>query len=141
MLLNKRTVAALVGLAAMTSAGNSWAAGVFDGEWNVIVNCPTVGDVEGYVWRFPARVRNGRLVGRYVNPSDPENYGVLGGTLGDGGDALLTMTGRTGLPAYSVHHEAKHSPIHYSANAHFNATSGSGKRVQQRSCDLSFAKS
>jgi hypothetical protein len=125
---------------AMASAGNGWAAGAFDGSWNVTVISPTEGDVEGYVWQFPARVQNGRLSGKYVNPNDPGNYGALSGAIGAGGDALLTMTGRTGVPAYSVKHVAKHSPIHYSASAHFDATSGSGKRVQQRSCDLSFAK-
>jgi hypothetical protein len=86
------------------------------------------------------RVQGGHLSGKYVNPNDPGNYGVLNGSIGAGGDATLTMTGRTGVPAYAVKHVAKHSPIHYTASAHFDATSGSGKRIQQRSCDLSFAK-
>jgi hypothetical protein len=140
MSVKMRTAAALVGFVAMASSGDVLATGDFDGGWNVTVNCPTEGDVDGYVWQFPARVQNGRLSGKYVNPRDPENYGVLSGAIGAGGDATLTMTGKTGVPAYSVRHVAKHSPIHYTASAHFDTTSGSGKRVEQRSCDLSFAK-
>lgn len=130
----------LVAIVVMASRGSAGAAGGFDGDWNATVSCSTEGDVEGYVWKFPARVQNGHLSGKYVNPNDHDNYGILSGSIGAGGDATLLMTGRTGLPSYSVKHVARHSPIHYSANAHFDANRGFGKRIQQRPCDLTFSK-
>jgi hypothetical protein len=40
-------------------------AGPFDGIWTVEVDCPSVGDVEGYNWRFPAEVSSGFTSGLY----------------------------------------------------------------------------
>ena len=40
-------------------------AGAFDGIWTVEVDCPSVGDVEGYTWRFPAEVSSGFMSGLY----------------------------------------------------------------------------
>jgi hypothetical protein len=40
-------------------------AGPFDGMWTVEVDCPSVGDVEGYNWRFPAEVSSGFMSGLY----------------------------------------------------------------------------
>jgi hypothetical protein len=68
------------------------------------------------------------------------NFGELTGTIGAGGDGLLTMRGSTGAPVWNIHHESAHTTLHYTASAHFDAQSGSGKRIQQRPCDLSFSK-
>ena len=132
--------AVLVAVSAVGPSTPGVAAGGFDGKWNVVVACADYGDVKGYTWRFSARVRGGELVGKYVNPSDPLNYGELTGAIGAGGDALLTMRGSTGHSEYNVHHEAPHTKIDYTASAHFDAQSGSGKRLIQRPCELSFSK-
>jgi len=53
------TTAATVGLAlALPPAERGVAAGAgpFDGAWSVEVDCPDVGDVRGYNWRFSAQV-------------------------------------------------------------------------------------
>ena len=127
--------------AVLGSPAPGLAASGFDGAWNVVIVCGDSGDVKGYTWRFAAEIRNGVLSGKYVNPNDAMNFGLLSGTIGAGGDAQLTMSGSTGPSAFNVHHEAPHTKIHYTAAAHFDARSGSGKRNEQRSCDLSFAKS
>ena len=106
-----------------------------------MIVCADYGDVKGYTWRFPARVHDGELSGKYVNPRDALNFGVLTGAIGAGGDALLTMSGSTGPPEYNVHHTGLHTKIRYTASAHFDAQSGSGKRLEQRPCELSFSKS
>ena len=64
--------AAALGLAlALASAGRGVAAGAgpFDGMWSVEVDCPDVGDVAGYNWRFSAQVVSGILSGHYQSPT------------------------------------------------------------------------
>ncbi len=58
LLLDLALISARPGLAASAEA--------FDGAWNVEVNCPDVGDVRGYDWRFLAEVRSGVLTRRAV---------------------------------------------------------------------------
>ena len=56
--------AAAIGLGfALVPAERAVAAGAgpFDGAWNVEVDCPDVGDVRGYNWRFSAQVSSGVL--------------------------------------------------------------------------------
>jgi hypothetical protein len=113
----------------------------FDGVWSVNLACSKYGEADGYDWQFSAEVRGGHLAGKYVNRSDPPNYGVLAGTINAGGDAVLTMDGSTGAPAYNVHHEVLHTRIHYTASAHLDGSSGTGKRFEQRPCDMIFTKS
>ena len=116
------------------------AAEPFDGTWRAVVVCADVGDVKGYTWRFPVTVRAGQLLGRYVNPSDPQNSGTLSGKIGQSGTALLSMRGQTGKPEYSLAHIAAHRSFDYTANVQFDGASGSGQRIGQRPCDLSFSK-
>ena len=116
------------------------AASPFDGTWSVVVVCSDVGDVKGYTWNFPAHVRGGQFSGKFVNSDDSLNYGVLTGAIGASGDALLTMNGSAGSPVYNIRHAPQYTKIHYTASAHFDATSGSGTRTEQRPCSLSFTK-
>jgi hypothetical protein len=50
------TIAAIgIGLALWPAhQGEATGAGPFDGMWNVDIDCPDVGDVKAYDWRFPA---------------------------------------------------------------------------------------
>jgi len=126
--------------AALGSTSPGLAASPFDGAWSVVVACSDFGDVKGYTLRFPANVRGGRFSGRFVNPTDSLNYGDLTGAIAASGDALLTMNGSAGAPDLNLHHAARYSRMHYTASVHFDATSGSGKRIEERPCSLSFAK-
>ena len=122
------------------SASPVFSAESFDGTWSAVVVCADVGDVKGYTWRFPVNVRAGQLLGRFVNPSDPLNSGTLSGKIGQNGNALLSMHGLTGKPVYSLAHVAAHRNFDYTASVQFNGASGTGQRVGQRPCDLSFSK-
>jgi len=136
-----RTAAGL-GLAlalAPAERGLAAGAGPFDGMWNVEVNCPDVGDVRGYDWRFSAQVSGGVLSGHYQS-STTSGMGTLSGRIRPDGQALLTMVGRTGPEERTLYHERAGAPIHYTVSAHFDATSGSGRRNERRACALSFAK-
>jgi hypothetical protein len=112
----------------------------FDGAWSVEVDCPDVGDVSGYDWRFSANVSSGALTGSYHSPTT-EAMGQLTGRIGADGEALLTLVGRTGPVPMSIGHVRPGTPFRYTANVHFDARSGFGKRNERRACTLTFTKS
>jgi hypothetical protein len=134
--------AAALGLAlalAHAERGLAAGAGPFDGMWNVEVDCPDVGDVRGYNWRFSAQVSGGALSGHYQSPTN-SGMGTLSGRIRPDGQAVLTMVGRTGPEEMTLYHERAGSPIRYTANVHFDANSGSGMRNERRACRLTFTK-
>jgi hypothetical protein len=112
-------------------------AGPFDGMWNVEVNCPDVGDVRAYDWRFPAEVSSGVVTGHYQSPT---RDGELEQRIRPEGQALLTMVRKTGQVPVSIGHPRPGTPFRYTANIHFEAHNGFGKRSQRRACTLTFAK-
>jgi hypothetical protein len=132
--------AAAIGLA-LWPAGRGSAAGPgsFDGMWNVAADCPDAGDVRGYNWRFSAQVSGGVLSGHYQSPTNSA-MGTLTGRIRPDGRALLTMVGRTGPEEVALYHERPGTSFRYTANAHFDASSGSGARNGPRACALTFTK-
>ena len=113
------------------------AAGPFDGIWTVEVDCPSVGDVEGYSWRFPAEVSSGFMSGLYRSATNSA-MGHITGRIHPDGEALLTMFGRTGPEQFASGHERAGAPFRYTVDAHFDGNSGSGKRNERRACALTF---
>jgi hypothetical protein len=129
---------AALGLALVSTT--AWSNGPFDGSWAVIVTCVQAPDgAKGYNWQFPAQVRDGSLVGQYNQPGNIPS-GTLSGQIGPTGEAHLTMNGLAGDPDYNLSRVRAGSPIHYTTTAQFSARSGTGKRDQARSCDLTFSK-
>jgi hypothetical protein len=114
-------------------------AGPFDGSWNVEVDCPDVGDVRGYDWRFPAEAASGVMTGQYQSSTN-EAMGNLSGRIRPDGQALLTVVGKTGPVRMAIGHVRSGTPFHYTVNVKFDAHSGSGKRNEQRACTLTFTK-
>lgn len=115
--------------------------GDFDGSWNVVIVCANAPDgARGYTWRFPAMVHDGSLIGQYHQIGQIPS-GTLSGQIQANGDAFLKMVGITGNPANNLGHLPSGMPFGYTATAHFAGGSGSGKRDQLRSCNLSFSKS
>jgi hypothetical protein len=113
------------------------AAGPFDGMWTVEVDCPSVGDVEGYNWSFPAEASSGFMSGLYRSPTNSAMGHIAGRIRPDGG-ALMTMFGRTGPEQRAVGHERSGTPFRYTVDAHFDARGGSGRRNEARACALMF---
>ena len=124
---------------ALSPAHQGLAAQSFDGAWSVEVDCPDVGDVKGYNWRFPAQVTSGVLSGSYHSPTN-EAMGSLSGRIRPDGEALLTLVGRTGPVEVSFGHVRPGTPFRYTANVKFEERSGFGKRNERRACTLSFTK-
>jgi hypothetical protein len=136
------TIVAAIGLGLTllpAERGLAAGAGAFDGLWNVEVDCPDVGDVRGYNWRFPAQVSSGALTGHYQSPTN-EAKGDLSGRIRPDGEALLTLVGRTGPQEAAIGHERPGTPFRYTANIRFDARSGFGERNERRACTLTFTK-
>ncbi len=125
---------------ALLPARPGLAAQPFDGAWNVEVDCPDVGDVRGYNWRFQTQVTSGVVTGSYHSPTN-EAMGELSGRIRPDGEALLTLVGRTGPVPMSIGHVRPGTPFRYTANVRFDARSGFGKRNERRACTLTFTKS
>jgi len=136
------TLSAVVLSVAMssTTGGQAAPAQSFDGAWTAEVDCPDVGDVRGYNWRFPVDVRSGVLSGRYQSPSN-EAMGTLSGRIRSDGQALLTLVGRTGPVEVAIGHVRPGTPFRYTANVRFDARSGFGTRNERRACTLTFSRS
>jgi hypothetical protein len=137
------SAAAAIGLglaAPQAERGLAAGAGPFDGTWNVEVDCADVGDVRGYNWRFPAQVSSGVLTGHYQSPTTAA-MGEFRGRIRPDGSGLITVVARTGPEEYAVGHLRPGTPFRYTANVHFDAHSGFGKRNELRPCTLTFTKS
>ncbi len=134
--------AAIGAILALAAADPALGAGAtpFDGVWTVAVDCASIGDVEGYNWRFQAVVSSGFMSGFYRSETTSAIGHITGRIRPDGG-ALLTMVGRTGPEQRSFGHPRPGAPFHYTVDAHFDGQSGSGKRNEQRPCALTFNKS
>jgi len=136
-----RTAAALGLALALAPAERGLAAspGPFDGMWNVEVDCPDVGDVRGYNWRFSAEVSGGVLSGHYQSSTNSA-MGNLSGRIRPDGQALLTLIGRTGPEEVALYHKRPGTPFRYTANVRFGANGGSGMRNGPRACTLTFTR-
>ena len=141
---NGRSVAGFAVVVALAlapqSRGLAASAQSFDGTWNVEVDCPDLGNVRGYNWRFPAQVTSGYLTGSYHSPTN-DAMGELSGRIRPDGQALLTLVGRTGPVAVAIGHPRPGTPFRYTANVRFSGSSGFGKRNQSRACALNFTRS
>jgi hypothetical protein len=120
--------------------GTALSGGPFDGSWNVLIVCAQAPDgAKGYRWNFLAKVRDGSFLGQYNQPGNFPS-GTLSGQIQGNGDAYLKMVGLTGDPEHNVGRVPSGMPFGYFVAAHFAGSSGSGKRNELRSCELTFAK-
>ncbi len=112
----------------------------FDGNWKVAVACPALSNgVAAYRFEFPAQVTNSNLRGRYGEEGRASSM-LLEGTIASDGRSTLSATGLTGDARYNFDHAQPMARYTYHVNAHFDATYGSGQRVESRQCELTFAK-
>ena len=114
----------------------------FDGDWTIRIDCPSGTEpsgAKGYSFDFPASVLNGRLFGSR-GAQGSEGALQVEGTIGPDGQALLQARGRTSDPAYAANEPPAGTPYSYDIQARFDDARGSGKRLQQRACDFTFAR-
>ncbi len=113
----------------------------FDGQWPVSIVCQAASDgASGYITNFMAEVRNGTLHGEH---GEQKQSGWLGldGKIQPDGTALLLASGLTGPSTFNVGKAMPSTPYSYHVTARFEATRGTGARVELRPCNVTFDKS
>jgi hypothetical protein len=111
----------------------------FDGTWSVYLACQSVGAAQGYTYRFLAQVKNSILHGEYGTAGSPA-WLAIDGPIGPDGHATLRATGLVGNPATAAGQLKSGSSYSYTIEASFDATQGSGKRLEVRPCTFNFTK-
>jgi len=112
----------------------------FDGNWAVTMVCgPTADGARGYSWSFWAQVANGMLRGLYGTEGRPP-WLRLEGPIAPDGAAMLIAQGQSNNPGYAVGHVRAGTPLSYRVEARFAGARGSGRRLENRACDLTFVR-
>jgi class 3 adenylate cyclase len=125
---------------APVTSGATASAARFDGAWNVNVDCAATPDgALGYRLDFVAQVKDGFLRGDHGAEGTP-GWLRLEGAIQTDGSSKLEAHGLTGDPKTSINAVARGLPVTYHVAAQFDASSGSGKRLELRTCNLHFAK-
>ena len=114
-------------------------AGSFDGNWNVLVLCPTTPEgLVGHTSQFSATVTAGALHGQQGTAGQPGAMS-LDGTIAPDGTAKFAAKGRTGQIAYT--NVPSGSPYGYEVTAKFQGARGKGDRVGAgRACGYTFTR-
>jgi hypothetical protein len=114
----------------------------FDGDWTIRIDCPLNAEPSGAKGDrvdFPASILNGRLFGSRGPQGAPGSLQVEG-TIAPDGSATLQAHGRTAGPDDAANAPAPGTAYSYDIQARFDGASGTGKRQQQRACDVAFTR-
>ncbi len=116
-------------------------AGSFDGHWAVTLTCEKASDgALGYVFQFPAEVKDGQLHGEHGIAGHP-SWLAIDGQINSAGDAAILADGLTGLSDYNLGRVVQGAPYTYRIKAHFDGARGAGTRVSgARACKVEFLK-
>jgi hypothetical protein len=137
-----RYAAVLAMLAPVLLPGVAAAAGnqTFDGSWQTTVSCAAERDALGYSFRFVSTIKDGVLHGVHGATGAPGSL-QIDGSIGPDGTGKLYVVGYTNSKEYVPGRDtAKGTQYGYNIDAHFAASSGTGKRVEGRPCSLQFAR-
>ena len=110
----------------------------FDGTWQTEWTCPNLGGYPGYSFSFNGQVKDGVYHGTKGAKGEPSSMTLDGkieadGTAGFAGE-IIVGSSLVGLGA------ARGTPSDFHALGHFGHGSGDGKRIEGRTCSLSFLK-
>jgi hypothetical protein len=111
----------------------------FDGSWETTVSCSNTAGALGYYFQFLSTVKDGALHGEKCTAGKP-GWLQLDGNIQPDGTAKLYAKGLVGAKEYAVGHRPAGSDYGYHIIAKFADKEGSGKRVEGRPCDVTFAK-
>jgi hypothetical protein len=133
-------VCALVFLPGLLIAGEH-----FDGKWLTTLTCPAKGSTEGYTWKIPSMIQNGKFKGEHGTAGQP-GYLLIEGPIAEDGSAKLSANGIVTSRKYArgvFAHEGEN--YSYNIKAKFKETEGSGARdeglgIVGRPCTFDFVK-
>lgn len=110
----------------------------FDGAWLTTLSCPSVGSVRGFTYQFTGQVKDGGYHGEKGTAGERGWYKLDGRIDADGFGAMLA-NGVIGASAFAAGHSPAGNAYSYHVIAQFAGKTGSGKRVEGRGCNLTFA--
>jgi hypothetical protein len=112
----------------------------FDGEWQTTVSCAAARDALGYSYGFVSTVKDGVLHGVHGTAGEPGSL-QIDGKIGADGVAKLYADGRTGSKEYVPGRDTPRGTEYgYNIDAKFEGSTGTGTRLEGRSCTLQFEK-
>lgn len=112
----------------------------FDGDWLTTVSCADAQDALGYSYRFVSTVKDGALYGLHGALDEPGSLAITG-KIGSDGTAKLYADGRTGSKEYVPGRDTPRGTEYgYDIEAHFDASRGTGRRLEGRPCTIAFDK-
>jgi hypothetical protein len=136
----RRLVLALCCLALMPlSASKAADKGPFDGVWDTTVSCSNTQGAVGYSYRFSSVVKEGTLHGGRGTKGQP-GWLQLDGKIEADGTGKFYANGLVGASEAAVGHRPAGTDFGYHVDAKFLGDSGTGKRVEGRACEVTFAK-
>jgi TolB-like protein len=104
----------------------------FDGDWYVKLVCPPTETLRGQRLVFPATVENGMLDGRSGPDGSPGSVHLRGPVAADGGALLVAdAVGEGG---------ARGTRVQFQVRAQLADQAGTGERLDERACALTFTK-
>jgi TIR domain len=110
----------------------------YDGRWSATISCPASGPAEGYISELSAEVKDGAFHASIGNAGEAGSL-ILDGKIGADGAAAFVARGFAGARG-----RPRGMPLgtsyFFHALARFERTSGAGKRIEIRPCNLTFAK-
>jgi len=118
-------------------AASSAATSRFDGSWDVTMTCASSAEVGlGYTMRFQAQVRGGQLAAETTGAPDAGRVKLEGPIRSDGNAAFRAES----EPPRDARRAGRRSLERWTAEAQFVGSHGTGRRVDQRRCDLLFQR-
>ena len=140
----RRALSCMLAAACLVAAGPAPAApATFDGTWTGTLTCPPhdteADDARGYTHRFQVAVADGELSGTHGAAGEP-GYHLLHGRIDADGTAALRLDGIVNNPRFAINKAQRGKPYSYRVKAHFDATSGEGRRQTGRVCTFRFAR-
>jgi len=111
----------------------------FDGKWQTTLSCPAFGNALGFSWQWVSTVKDGIIHGLYGTAGQPASIQIDGAIAPDG-KASLFAKGHTGAKQYVVGDMPVGAQFRYNIDAHFEASTGTGTRIEGRPCSYKFAR-
>ncbi len=133
------TLAICVVFTFLSSAYGADDAARFDGTWETTVSCSNTEGALGYSFQFTSTVKDGVLHGEKGTAGKP-GWLQLQGNVQPDGTAKIYAKGLVGAQEYAVGRRPKGSEYGYHIEGKFSDKEGTGKRVEGRPCDVTFAK-
>jgi hypothetical protein len=111
----------------------------FDGIWITTLSCSNTPGALGYSFQFPSTVKDGVLHGEKGTEGKP-GWLQLDGNIRPDGTAKIYAKGLVGAKEFAVGGRPAGTAFGYHIEGKFSDKEGSGKRIEGRPCDVTFAK-